>query len=226
MSARRFQYSLRTLLLLPLFLAAVLAWRTFDNRWEGTLYGIIQDHGRVYRIDRDGRRSGPFKVRSPSFTQRLLGRDPYTDQYADVGEICWEPRSTMAVRQLGRYPGLRVLNIGLNKVDDGVLQFVATATDLETLCIEYDGRISRSGLDAIGSMSQLKRLAIRDGAFMSGEDAVALGQLVNLERISFGYTAISDDVSCPFEALAEATDHRPSIDADTWPRIGTSYRTS
>ena len=208
---RRFQFSLRSLLLFTLVCAIACGWlgkKIEQKRQEREAVEAIVRSGGIVRYDYQNQQHQ--KPPGPDWLLNFIGHD----FFAEVDEVALSPYSTGAERKyLERFLRLRTLTVPSNsdadavlvhlksnrvqklflgqcKITDAGLQHLDRLRQLEEL---YLGRsnIDDSGLSRIMALTQLRVLNLRE-TNVSDSGLVNIETLTNLEELDLAVNNIGD----------------------------------
>jgi len=212
----RFQFSLRSLLIMVVAVAVPCSWLAVEMReakrhQEAAAAIVATPGGSVsydYEFDSSGKRISGATPKSPKSLRWLLG-DDFFDRVVQVSvarDAAFEQAKTLAdlrcVRvgcsgqvtdatlvHLQGIPQLRVLHFGANNVTDAGLASLSGLTHLERLEMRYM-RITDAGLKHLEGLPQLRALWLGTGIKDAGLER--LKELSQLEELSLSCTQVTD----------------------------------
>ncbi len=188
---RRFQFSIRALLVLVVLVAVPCSWMTVElknaDRQQAAKTAFQRFPGYVeYGYERTGQRPASL---APAWLFRLLG----CDFFASIERVCLacDKRFTDAeLEHLESLPRLKLLRLGgANITDDGLIH-VAVLTDLEELSL-HRTHVGDAGLEHVQGLTQLRRLNLY-ATNISDSGLKYLKRLGRLEDLCLSKTKVTD----------------------------------
>jgi internalin A len=190
---RRFQYSIRFVMLLALVLAMVCGWLMTElhraNRQRDAV-DAAQKAGCGYFYDDNVSASGDVerttgpKPAAP-FWYEWLGDDFFHDV------VAVQPRTDEALSVWKDLTSLRIILANDSEVTDGGLTAIEQFKQLERLNLQDAGKVTDAGLEHLRGLSQLKTLMLRRTR-VTDAGMVNLKDLNQLQILDLGMTQVSD----------------------------------
>jgi Leucine-rich repeat (LRR) protein len=174
----RFQFSIRSLLLLTLVIAIPSSWFAVEMKKSRDQNAIEKE---VWTVDRDyGQAVGPFWV------QQLLGEDFFTSIIA----IRFSEATDERLAQIDGFDRLQGLDLGGTKITDAGLIHLRGMAQLQWLWL-YNTEISDAGLAHLEELSQLEKLGLA-GTKTTDAGVQHLSGMFRLEMLDLASTRITD----------------------------------
>jgi hypothetical protein len=198
----RFQYSLRSLLVLIAAVAFACSWLTTEMQLAKTQRGVVA------AVEAAGGDVGYAVTETPDWLLELFGHDLFSDVWHGtartdaqatrlygLSQIVWltlnGPGITdVTLEHLQRFSKLRLLYLHGANVTDAGLKHLETLPELETLDLS-ETRISDSGLGYLHPLKRLSGLSLSN----TGITDAGLAQLTcwpHLQRLNLDSTKITD----------------------------------
>jgi hypothetical protein len=162
----RFQYSLLSLLVMPLAVVIAFGWLAVEMKaareQRQTVEEIKRAGGLVsydYQVDPDGDEIPGAKPPEPAWLRKVLGGDLFdsvTLAYLGIAEV-----GDAAIQHFERLTQLKWLWLGGTGVSDAGLQNLRGLTHLQKLSL-YSTSVSDAGLEQLKGFSQLTELNLYD----------------------------------------------------------------
>ena len=190
----RFQFSIRSLLVLVMVVAVPFSWLAVEIRAAREQKAVVKEirerHGRAhydYQGDKyDVRQSGPCE---PSWFSDLFGED-FCHEVRWVEELSLDTTDEDLARIARQFPHLRRIDLNFCRITDAGLRHVAALRELEA--IELDNTpVSDVGLQHLQALRRLRELTLQ-GTRVTDVGLSHLEELTELEDLSLGYTRVSD----------------------------------
>lgn len=193
---RRWQFSLRTLLLFVLSLGVVVGWLANQSRLVREQQEAVSALQRLrylvqydYEVDSLGqptRHNGP---RAPAWARRLLGDACFVEVIRVVPSDFYLPPSDDVLVHYRGLPGLRYIDVSGEQVADRGLQHLANLTRLRTL--ELAGTsITDAGLVDLRRLGELRSLSLL-GTRVTDDGLAQLRHLSRLQQLNLAQTDIT-----------------------------------
>ena len=192
---RRFQFSIRALLLLMVVVAAGCGWLATDikqaRKQQAVVEGIHKARGTCfydYELDPDGTEAPDAGPSGPDWLRKLLGKD----FLASVTKVNLSTSEAIdaGLRLLQGLPQLTSLELDLSGVSDADLQHLEGLTQLRDLQLDQTN-VSDAGLEHLKRLTQLHSLSL-NGTKIGDAGLEHLKGLTRLEHLSLDLTKISD----------------------------------
>ncbi len=188
---RRFQFSIRSLLVLVVVVAVPCSWMTVElknaDRQQAAKTAFQRFPGYVeYGYERTGQQPASL---APAWLFRLLG----CDFFASIERVCLacDRRFTDAdLEHVESLPRLKLLRLGGADITDDGLKHLAVLTDLEELSL-HRTHVGDAGLEHVQGLTQLRRLNLY-ATNISGSGLKYLKRLGRLEDLCLSKTKVSD----------------------------------
>ena len=188
---RRFQFSIRSLLVLVVVVALPCSWMAVEmqaaQRQQVAKTAFQRFPGYVeYGYQRSGKQSASL---APAWLCRLLG----CDFFASVEFVCLacDKRFTDAdMEHVKSLPRLKMLRLNGANVTDIGLQHLAVLTDLEELSLNRT-QVGDAGLEHVQGLTQLRRLNLY-ATNISDSGLKYLKRLGRLEDLCLSKTNVTD----------------------------------
>ena len=198
----RFQFSIRSLLVLVVVVAVPCSWMTAEikkaDRQQAAKTAFQRFPGYVqYGFQRSGQ---PSASPAPSWLCRLLGND----FFASIEFVCLacDKRFTDAdMEHVESLPRLKMLRLGSANITNAGLQHLAILTDLEDLSLGRT-QVSDAGLEHVQGLTQLRRLNLY-ATNISDSGLEYLKGLGQLKALYLGKTKVSDACLEPLQGLSQ-----------------------
>ncbi len=190
---RRFQFSLRSLLVLVVVVAVPCSWLAVEMKKakeQGEAVRAVRDlHGSVHY---DYESEDPFGTSwpppGPVWLRNLVGHDVLSD----VNWVILEGTNVTDadLYQLNGLPLLRVLNLKGTKVTDAGLEHLKELRQLRVLTLDST-KVTNAGLECVEGLTELRNLSL-DETDVTDAGLKHLRRLTQLEVLSLGEIRITD----------------------------------
>jgi hypothetical protein len=179
---RRWQISLRALLLLIIALALGLGWRLHKARQQAALVAAIESFGGWVYYDYDfvdGQRVPPSKRRdAPLWLRRTFG----DELFREIRQVVLVYNDAAAFR--ANHPDVMTIESLLGRI----------AAESSVKSLDLNGvSVTDEGLGPIGKMRSLEQLIIAEGSPVTDAGVAHLAHLGNLREVRIPRSRISDD---------------------------------
>ncbi len=197
---RRFQFSIRSLLVLVVVVAVPCSWMTVEmkkaERQQVAKTAFQRFPGYVmYGYERSGQQSASL---APSWLCRSLG----CDFFASIEFVCLacDKRFTDAdMEHVESLPRLKMLRLGGANITNDGLQHLAVLTDLEELSL-HRTQVGDAGLEHVQGLTQLRRLNLY-ATNISDSGLKYLKRFGRLEDLCLAKTKVTDAGLAQLEVL-------------------------
>jgi Leucine-rich repeat (LRR) protein len=189
---RRFQFSLRSLLLLLTLCAVLPCWK-FNRVWnQRMVVAEIQRRCPLATIEYDyqDRRLGtPPSPPGPAWARSVLGDDFFTN----VTEltIAQPGLDDALLRQIAKLSGVKTLDTNSNQVTDAGLAHVASMRNLETFSFVSEN-VTDAGLAHLQSLKRIKHLSFT-GPKITDMGLQRISEITQIEDLGIDSDRITDD---------------------------------
>lgn len=214
---RRFQFSVRSLLLLTAVVAVLVDWFTVHMRQAQRQQQVVVSAFNVWydvdsRKDEPGKRSGCVGWLAPDCLRRLFGDDFFKEvayvnfQNREVSDDVWRRIRELrglrilelhganfsgdALRWVRDIPHLESLHVGSTFLDDIGLQQLGRLDGLRDLNLQFT-RITSAGTFCLEALPNLEVLDL-SGTTVDDTAALHIGKLTHLKLLDIGDTSITD----------------------------------
>ena len=181
-----FQFSIRSLLLLPVVVAIVCSWLAVERRraeeQREAVAAIRALHAEVtydYVARASPTANMPPVPPGPAWARRLLGEDFFAD-VVGIDDSLWEMSQVRLL--IGR---------GWSRITDEWLEPIGRLAGIEVLDLR-GSRVTDAGLKKLEGLTRLRELNLGQTG-ISDAGLGAIGKLGRLEVLNFGFTQVTDD---------------------------------
>ncbi len=206
---RRFQFSLRSLLIFTVIVAVGAGWlgrKIEQKRREREAIAAIRKLGGVVHYDYDGRdflspppdspqNAEPF---GPAWLRSLLG-DNFFSEVTSV-RFVRDNLTDDRLRDIEPLPQLRSLYLPDSQITDAGLTHLESLSQLETLVVESRG-ITDAGLEHLKGLAKLQRLILPMTPQITDDGLNHLKGLTRLEWLNVRGTGITLEAVARFKEL-------------------------
>ena len=213
---RRFQFSIRSLLVLTVAVAVPCSWLAVEmkkaRRQHEAADGILGVNGEVaydWQVDAAGNPLPIAQPTGPQWLRNLLGQDFFTrvlsaDINVPVQRIGPSPYATVGLEYLDGLPHLQRLSVNETKITDDEAQRLGSLHELRELNLTYV-EITEDGLKEIGELTQLQKLAFF-GTDVSDTGLAHLRKLVRLQSLRLYALPITDSGLVNLDGMTDLHD--------------------
>ena len=191
---RRFQFSIRSLLLFVVVVAVVCSWLAVKmqqaRRQREAVEAVEKGDGWAdydYEIDADGNSlPGTPEPSGPSWLRNLLG----VDFLSDVRQLDYDRATDAELMHLKGLTSLEILRFFGAQFTDTGLMHLEGLTSLETLRFDTT-QVTDAGLVHLKGLMSLQHLSL-EGTQVTDAGMVHLKELTSLESLDLSYTQVTD----------------------------------
>ena len=196
-SRRKFQFSLRLMLVLITAFAVWLGWQnsrsTIQRRAVEELKGAGASVVYDFQIDASGNSVPDASISAPRWLVNVLGEDFFA-RVIGINAHNNKPSATTtmddALVALDSLPSVKYVHLGGSGVTDGGLQHISKLTSLERLGLEYT-KVTNEGIAKLRNSRSLRRLYL-NGLRIDDDGVSQLEGLSNLEVVEVEGTKVTE----------------------------------